>query len=117
MFKALNNYINNFLHSFLLRKQRPYKTVYADELPESLEESVVYVIGEGNHLWYVALICPCGCGQLLQMSLYKEGKPRWKLYQHSDETISLYPSIWRKVGCCSHFFLENGKIRWVKEQI
>lgn len=115
MLNRLFIHIGEFFSRFLLGRHKPYRVVYTDELPENLEEKVAYVVGECGHLWYVALICPCGCGQLLQMSLYKEGRPRWELYQHGDGTISLHPSIWRKVGCCSHFFLEHGRIRWANK--
>lgn len=91
---------------------RPYRTVFLDELPNHLKDQVIYVVGEGEHLWYAAMLCPCGCGETLQMSLHREGRPRWELKRHSDGTVSLTPSVWRKVGCRSHFFLEHGQIKW-----
>lgn len=88
------------------------RTIHLEELPEQLDAGVVYVLGEGPHRWFVALLCPCGCGATVQVSLLADAKPRWHLLEHPDKTISLHPSVWRKVGCRSHFFLRNGCIQW-----
>lgn len=96
------------------RQERPLKTVVVEELPDRLEAKTVYVAGENGHLWFVAMICPCGCGETLQMSLLKNVRPRWNVTQHQDGTVSLSPSVWRKVGCCSHFFLVHGRIQWCR---
>ena len=76
--------------------RRQLRTVYVEELPEQLDRKNVYVVGEGVYRWFVALLCPCGCGETLYMSLYKEGRPRWTLAVHEDDSISLQPSVWRK---------------------
>jgi hypothetical protein len=86
--------------------------MYIEELPEVLDPAVVYVLGEGKHLWFVAMICPCGCNSTLQMSLLADAIPRWTLIEHSDGTISLQPSVWRTLGCRSHFFLRRGLVKW-----
>lgn len=91
---------------------RTYSTVFVEELPEHLEKLTIYVIGEGEHLWSVAMVCPCSCGEVLHMSLHREGRPRWELIQHPDGTISLSPSVWRKIGCRSHFYLKQSQIDW-----
>ncbi len=81
-----------------------------------LDSKDVYVLGEGTHLWFVAMTCPCGCKETLQMSLLHDAKPKWKMIEHGDGTISLQPSIWRKVGCQSHFFLRHGLIQWCPDE-
>jgi hypothetical protein len=101
-----------WLASWFKRAPKPLRTVHLEELPERLNADSVYVLGEGPHKWFVALICPCGCGATVQMSLLADAAPRWRLIEHSDETISLEPSVWRKVGCRSHFFLRRGMIQW-----
>ncbi|HUQ70945.1 MAG TPA: DUF6527 family protein, partial [Planctomycetaceae bacterium] len=94
---------------------RPLHTVHLEELPDVLDPKDVYVLGEAQHRWFVAMICPCGCKETLQMSLLKDAKPKWSLIEHNDGTISLQPSIWRKIGCRSHFFLRHGLIQWCRE--
>ena len=103
-----------WLRSWFVREKpiRPLQTVHLEELPDTLDPKNVYVLGEGQHVWFVAMMCPCGCKETLQMSLLHDAKPKWKLIEHGDGMISLRPSIWRKVGCRSHFFLRRGLIQW-----
>ena len=105
-----------WLLSWFVHPVQPLKTVRVEELPESLDPKDVYVLGEGNHLWFVAIVCPCGCRATLQMSLLADAKPRWRLIEHEDGTITLHPSVWRKIGCRSHFFLRRGLIQWCPDE-
>ena len=89
-----------------------WRYVMTDDLPDPLASRRVYLVGEDGKLWYAAMLCPCDCGAMLHMSLHREGKPRWKATLHRDGAISLTPSVWRKSGCRSHFFLRNGRIIW-----
>lgn len=84
-------------------------------MPEVLAADSVYIAGEGGHRWFVAMICPCGCGEILHMNLLPKSRPRWRLTENEDGTVTLYPSIWRKKGCGSHFFLRRGLIKWWKD--
>jgi hypothetical protein len=91
---------------------RPYRSVMVEELPDHLAKKTSYIADEGPHLWYVAMICPCGCGETLQMSLLSDARPRWTVSVDSNGLPSLSPSVWRQVGCGSHFFLVCGRVRW-----
>lgn len=91
------------------------RTIRTEELPQNPSAKEIYVLGEGENLWFVALLCPCGCGAILQMSLLPGANPRWRLAKHDDDSVSLEPSVWRKVGCRSHFFIRRGKIIWCGE--
>jgi hypothetical protein len=71
----------------------PKRTIMVQELPDRLHPNCVYVAGEGNYLWYVAMLCPCGCSATLHMSLMPEGRPMWHLKEHNDGTITLHPSV------------------------
>jgi hypothetical protein len=93
---------------------RPFRTVHLEEVPDSLVPKTIYVIGEGEYRWFVAMICPCGCGETLNMSLLEDARPRWKLSEHPNGTVSLQPSVWRKIGCRSHFFIVDGRVKWCR---
>jgi len=93
--------------------ERPYRSVKVEELPDRLAKKTLYIAGEGPHLWFVAMICPCGCGEVLQMSLLQDARPRWTVSVDSKGVPSLSPSVWRQVGCKSHFFLVCGHVQWV----
>src|SRR5437016_3527464 len=92
------------------------KAVFTEEVPDDPEEGRLYVVGQDGEHWSVAVRCPCGCNAVLQMSLHREGRPRWELTRHEDGSVSLYPSIYRRVGCHSHFFLRRGRIEWFRPQ-
>jgi hypothetical protein len=109
-------WIGTWVASFFKQAPKPLRTVHLEELPERLDAGAVYVLGEGEHKWFVALVCPCGCGATVQMSLLPDAQPRWRLIEHTDETISLEPSVWRRVGCRSHFFIRRGLIQWCGAQ-
>lgn len=83
-----------------------------DELPEKPRPFTVYLAGEGENLWAAALICPCGCKELIELNLLPQIRPRWIASRHQDGTASLSPSVWRKKNCLSHFILQHGQIRW-----
>jgi hypothetical protein len=102
----------NWFTSWFRKPEVPRTTNLVVELPETLDASVVYVLGEGDHRWFVAMVCPCGCGATLEMSLLNDAKPKWRMVEHHDGTISIQPSVWRKVGCKSHFFLRRGLVVW-----
>jgi hypothetical protein len=88
------------------------RAVQVEELPDSIEAGTLYVVGEGQHLWSVALQCPCRCRAVIQLNLLPDAEPRWALTKHRDGTITLHPSIWRQMGCRSHFFIRKGQIEW-----
>lgn len=94
------------------RRPAQLETRFVEEIPEPTDPRVLYVVGEGEHHWFTTMACPCGCGETLHMSLMPEGRPRWRLEQHPDGSASLHPSVWRKVGCGSHFYLRQGRVVW-----
>lgn len=96
-----------------LFRRRPLrlKTIRVEDAPEVLRFGSVYVLGEDEHIWSVTMLCPCGCGEQIQLSTVG-GRPRWSVDIEGDGTVTLNPSIWRKVGCQSHFFLRRGAVQW-----
>ena len=104
-----------FIRYRLTGRPMPHRTIYVEELPESLGRTCVYIVGENGFYWFVALICPCGCGEVLYMNLLEERRPRWSFSTETSGTISLTPSVWRKKGCGSHFFFRRGLVDWCAE--
>src|SRR5438105_4818414 len=102
-----------WVRSRFVGKPKPLRTIYLDELPDQLDPQVVYVLGENENRWFAAMLCPCGCGSTVQVSLMPNARPRWRLIEYPAEgTVSLDPSLWRKGGCESHFFLRRGRVEW-----
>jgi hypothetical protein len=98
--------------SLFRRKPRPWATQTTDEIPEKPLAETVYLVGEGEYLWFVAFVCPCGCRELIQLNLLPDTCPRWGIVRNPDGTVTLAPSVWRTTGCRSHFFLRQGRIDW-----
>jgi len=92
-----------------------YKVKVVEEsLPSKLVEKYLYLVVEDGFEEYTALVCPCGCKKILYLNLIPDEKPCWKITIHKDKTASLQPSVWRKVGCHSHFWIKRGIIHWCK---
>src|SRR5258705_113612 len=94
------------------RKQKQLKSAMVEELPDTIDTDTVYLVGEGKHLWFIAMICPCGCGETLHMNCLPDSRPRWSATRHLNGTVTLHPSVWRRVRCQSHFFMRKGVIYW-----
>lgn len=91
----------------------PYRTIIVDDLlPSKLNVRTLYIVKDEGYLEQAAMICPCGCGNTLHMNLLTDERPCWKLTQHEDGTATLYPSVWRKKDCRSHFWFRRGRVMW-----
>lgn len=59
----------------------------------------------------MVISCPDGCGEELTINLDPRTGPAWRLYDDAG-AVSLYPSVWRKTGCRSHFIVWRSRIYW-----
>src|SRR5664280_3115251 len=85
-----------------------------ESLPACLSAKKLYLVGDDECEWAAAMSCPCGCGSVIQLSLPRDRRPSWRIRRHRDGTVSLLPSVWRTVGCRSHFVLYKGRIFWCR---
>jgi hypothetical protein len=113
------NLIKRFLHwiqlQFSQRRNSPYSTVVVEEyLPKKLKAGVLYLVEDDGVTEQAAMMCPCGCNNILHMNLLPDERPCWQVAQHSDGTATLHPSVWRKKDCGSHFWFKRGKVQWVR---
>jgi len=86
-----------------------------ESLPGQLTAKKLYLIGDQECEWAAAMSCPCGCGSVIQLSLARDSRPSWRVRRQRDGTISILPSVWRTVGCRSHFILHKGRIFWCRD--
>jgi Family of unknown function (DUF6527) len=97
-------------------KSASYSTKIVEELlPAKLADNCLYLVEEDGCLEQAAMICPCGCGKTLHMNLLPDERPCWQVKQHNDGTATLYPSVWRKKDCGSHFWFRKGQVFWCDE--
>ena len=84
------------------------------DLPlDQLPSRDLVLLREGVEAWSILMRCPCGCGQPVELPLIREARPRWALMVDKDGNPTLTPSIWRREGCRTHYFLKAGKVVWV----
>lgn len=93
-----------------------FQWMKVEHLPASLAEKKLYVLGDDECEWAAAMNCPCGCGSAIHLSLAPDSRPTWRVRRHRNGTVSLLPSVWRTVGCRSHFVLYKGKIFWCRNE-
>jgi len=101
-----------WLWSWFFPAKPLWKSCHVSDLPSRLRERCVYLVAEGDQVWQVAMLCPCGCGEIIQLCAVPESRPSWAVTEHPEGTVTLSPSVWRTTGCRSHFFLRAGQIRW-----
>lgn len=80
----------------------------ADERLHALGEAVLVRRGVDRSL---TMLCPDGCGETLTVNLDRRSGPAWRLYVEG-RAVSLFPSVWRNTGCCSHFIVWKSRIYW-----
>jgi len=95
-----------------LMPRRHLRVIAGDSLPKRLPRRDLVLARDDGEDWCVGLRCPCGCGDTLELLVVAEAKPRWDIVVDKKRKPSLSPSIWRKTGCHSHFWLSKGRVRW-----
>lgn len=97
------------------KKTHRYDVVEYVSLPPELDavkKGVIYVVQANGHLRWTMFRCPCGCREVITLSLQQIHAPHWRLLTSSSSVVSFRPSVWRQEGCRSHFWIAEGKVRW-----
>lgn len=90
-----------------------YKIVIENDIPESVGDQTLYLIGEQGNYWLAVMKCPCGCRDTIQLPMTETAKPCWKVSIRND-VPTLMPSVNRATRCKSHFILKSGHVLWCK---
>ncbi len=105
------------LLTWLQLRSKPYIIKHVDDVPELLDDNILYIVGESQNYWCAIMLCPCGCRETITLNTLPQVRPRWSFEKGFFNKASLSPSVWRKKGCYSHFFLISGRILWCKNDI
>ncbi|WP_407645830.1 DUF6527 family protein [Alloalcanivorax profundimaris] len=81
--------------------------------PEIPHKRLIHMIEDGVS-WSVGFTCPCGCGDVIELLLLRAVEPHWSLSVDRFGRPTLHPSVWKKTGCKSHFWLRSGRIVWAE---
>ena len=92
--------------------RRDLVVIEGDSLPKRLPRRNLVLAREDKEDWCVGMRCPCGCGDTIELLVIKEAKPRWDIAVNAKGQPTLSPSVWRKTGCRSHFWLRRGRVEW-----
>lgn len=123
IFDKLRNCFNGFLS-----KISKYRNARKDELlrgelltiaevekpPKNVDiekGKIYFVVPQAMPKWAL-LQCPCGCNAVITLSLQQVHIPHWSLTRSPSNLPNLYPSVWRDIGCYSHFWIKDGRILW-----
>lgn len=90
---------------------RTYR-VEGDILPAHIRPNQLIHLLDDGESWSAGFLCPCGCGDVLEVALIKGARQRWSLSVDGKGRPTLHPSIWRATGCRSHFWVRKGRIHW-----
>lgn len=85
---------------------------FVNDDPDTVMPGKIYIVGEDGHPWFAVMACPCGCGETIKLAMVQGSRPRWSFVRHWDGTLSLNPSVWRRIGCQSHFWMRRGRVDW-----
>lgn len=106
----------DFLHINKSKKPKIFfKSIsVVDKTPSNAlvgDKDFIKVVHKGIPYWAL-FRCPCGCNCIISLSLQKMHNPRWMASKSQSGRPTLYPSVWQNKDCCSHFWIEDGRIYW-----
>lgn len=84
--------------------------VSIEDVPSILGKKRLYLVGKSSP-WLLIFECPCGCREKIHLNLLPDDSPFWSVYFRNKQ-VYVRPSIKRTVGCKSHFWITEGKIKW-----
>jgi hypothetical protein len=88
-----------------------YGYLFVNDIPDIIAAKKIYVVQEGTEPETLVFKCPCGCCATIQLNLLKDSSPRWRC-TIVKKKINIAPSIVRRKGCKSHFWIQKGKVIW-----
>lgn len=88
--------------------------VNSDILPSELGSRKLVITQDDDEYWSAGMSCPCRCGDVIELPLFPEADQRWRVTIDGQGRPSLSPSVWRKTGCKSHFWMREGRILWCR---
>jgi hypothetical protein len=80
---------------------------FVEFIPERLNKGTLYI---SKRYRTASHLCCCGCGLDVVTPL---NAAKWRLAEHPDGTVSLWPSIGNlSFPCKSHYFVTKNRIQW-----
>lgn len=99
------------------RRPPDFHTIPVTEWPLEPAPRILYRLGDSDCEWAAGLQCPCGCKAFIQLSLVPDASPSWRIERRRSGEFTLIPSVWRTVGCRSHFIIYCSRILWCRSDV
>jgi len=80
------------------------------EIPDEIGRNV-YIVRRGSRDIWAVFMCPCENQHRLTVNLSSNRHPYWRAKSKAKH-FSLYPSVWLKEDCYSHFWIDDHRIYW-----
>ena len=107
------SYLKRLWRKLIYWSKPDYTLEEVIDAPDAVRADMVYLIGSHRTKWSAVFACPCGCGDAVWLNLLAaEDRPSWRVTKHRLGSFSIDPSIWRQVGCRSHFYVHRGRVLW-----
>jgi hypothetical protein len=110
MSKKLLRRVQQKVFKILFEKKYRYRNV--SDIPDKIEDNIIYIVQEGSEPETLVFNCPCGCEQSVYLNMLQDARPFWT-YKVEKRKISIFPSVVRKGGCRSHYCIRKGRVIWV----
>lgn len=107
------------LIDFLFKKDR-FKKVIIVEAGNSMQipSKVLVITKKGSTFTWIRYKCPCGCGEIISLSLSPVIEPYWSISidnKNERQMVTISPSVYmRNTKCNSHYFITKNKVIWCK---
>ena len=91
---------------------RRLRVIEGDQLPSKMPGRDVVLTVDDGEPWSIGMVCPCRCGDVIEMLVIAGATPRWSIQTDAAGRPTVSPSVWRNTGCKSHFWLRKGRVHW-----
>ena len=96
----------------LPRRQFCATLVPHNPVRDSLKPGEILIVGTTRYQKWAYFLCPCGCKDVIMLSLAPNRRPVWQVYFDNECRPTVHPSVQRAEACYSHFLVRNGRVIW-----
>lgn len=82
---------------------------------EQMEPGWIYVVGGPGYQKWAYLFCPTGNGEVIQLSLQPNHRPRWHVGSDFLGRPTVNPSVRQLEGSYAHFWIRSGRVHWCED--
>lgn len=97
---------------FVTKPDFTCKLVESNPSNDSVPDDCILIVGGKDYRKWAYLRCPCGCRDVILLSLSQNRRPRWTVDIGKYNIPTIHPSVRREDGCYCHFWLQNGMVEW-----